>query len=216
MFWLLLALSARAAPEPDAAALYRRSLDAVAWVLCLDKDWRYSYGTGVVVEGGYILTAYHVVGEDKLVAVVFPERGDDGSVIAEPKHYLDKYAALRRECVVVARDARRDLALLRLKSGPAGPRPLPLAAASAPLGAAVFTIGGEPSGGALFRFAGGNVRAVYKAGLTFDTGQQVTARMVEMTVPLNPGDSGGPVIDRAREVVGINSSVSKNANEVQR
>jgi len=40
--------------------------------------------------------------------------------------------------------------------------------------------------------------------------------MVEMTVPLNPGDSGGPVIDRAREVVGINSSVSKNANEVQR
>ena len=68
----------------------------------------------------------------------------------------------------------------------------------------------------MFHYSGGNVRQVYKNSWKFSqSGQQVEARVVEMTVPINGGDSGGPILNQKGELVGINSAVMTNANQVQ-
>lgn len=196
---------------------YRKSVDSVARIVAFDKEWEPSLGSGVVVDAdkGYVLTAYHVVGADRLVMLHLPIRGKDGEVVTDLPAYTDAFL----KCLVVARDARRDLALLKIKAGEikegAPPlKALPLAARSVPPGAAVFTIGGDWR--CLWRFAGGHVRQVYQERWAFEDGQAVEARVIAMTVPLNPGDSGGPIIDRRGDLVGINSAVVKDANQMQK
>jgi S1-C subfamily serine protease len=185
----------------------------VALVIALNKDWEPSYGTGVAIDDRHILTAYHVVKTDRLIGVLMPARRPDGGIDT------DEEACFARpvlHCVVVARDAKRDLALLRVKQDRPGLKPLPLAARAASPGAAVFTIGSSPGDGSLWRFSGGHVRQVYDARWTFDTGQAIEARAVEMTIPINPGDSGGPIIDRSGAVVGINSASVEERNQVHK
>lgn len=212
MPWLLLLLSAQAAD--DDAAAYRRSVDSVVFITAITKDWGFSHGAGVVVsaERGLILTAFHVVGDDKLTAAMLPVRGKDGEIVTDTARYANISPA--SHCRVIARDAGRDLALLQWVTPPPGLKAVPLASRSPPPGLPVFTIGSAAP--AMFRYSGGSVRQVYADRWTFATGQEVSARVIEMTVPINPGDSGGAVINRAGEIVGISSAVWKNANQVQK
>jgi S1-C subfamily serine protease len=188
-------------------ASYRRAVDSVVMVAAFDKDWEISYGTGVVIDAakGHVLTAYHVIGTDRVVAVIMPVRRD-GEIVTDPAAYTN---ALK--CMVVARDAKRDLALLQIKPPLPPLTALPLAAKSASPGAAVFTIGGDAAK-SLWRFSAGHVRQIYADSWTFASGQEVSARVVEMTVAINPGDSGGAIINQANEVVGINSATKKDAS----
>jgi serine protease Do len=200
---LLMPPSVRA--QDDAS--YRRAVDSVVIVIAFDKDWEPAYGTGVIIDAakGYVLTAYHVIGADRVVAVVMPIRRD-GEIVTDPTAYTTGL-----KCVVAARDTKRDLALLRIKPPLTPLTALPLAAKSASPGAAVFTIGGDMSK-SLWRFSAGHIRQVYADSWKFASGQEVSARVAEMTVPINPGDSGGPIINQANEVVGINSATNKDAS----
>ena len=55
----------------------------------------------------------------------------------------------------------------------------------------------------LWRFSCGSVRQVYQYSFAYPSKQQVDARVLEMTVPTSGGDSGGPILNRRGELVGI-------------
>jgi S1-C subfamily serine protease len=198
------------APAQDDRA-YQRAVDSVVIVWSYDHNWDLSTGTGVVIDGDHILTAYHVISSGPS-SVDLPLR-KDGELVTDVDAY---YKLPGMMCTVAAIDPKRDLALLKLKSDKPVMRPLPLAAKSASPGAAVFTIGNDVNG-ALFHYAGGNVRQVYKDRWRFErTGQQIESRICETSVPTNPGCSGGPIIDRHGELVGIVSATVTTANQVHK
>ncbi len=199
-----------AAGEPDEA--YGKALNSVMFITAIDRDWNMSHGTGVVVNArlGYIITAYHVIGQHNLVAALPPAADKDGNLVTDTSAYSSVNDA--SQCVVVASDPKRDLAVIRFKH-PRSLKAMPLARASARPGQAVFTIGNDPQQ-SMFHFASGNVRQVYNGAYRFKDGQQIAARVTEMLTVINPGDSGGPLFNASGELVGINSATVTTANQV--
>ena len=133
-------------------------------------------GTGFIVDAeGLIATNLHVVGEGRPLAVQLA----DGS-----RHAVTE---------ITASDRASDLAVLRIEK-PAKPLvPLPLGDdADPPDGLPVVTVG-NPHGLA-FSVVGGVVSGV----------REVEGRpMLQLAMPIEPGNSGGPVVDPDGRVVGI-------------
>lgn len=140
-------------------------------------------GSGVIWDAdGLIVTNSHVVSGDTAEVVL-----RDGT---------------RHEANVVARDARQDLAALRINA-----HDLPVARAGnssrVHVGQVVLAVG-NPMG----------MRGVVTAGIVTGVGQ-VTADehtrlrdLIQADVMLAPGNSGGPLADAAGRVLGINSMIS--------
>lgn len=97
--------------------------------------------------------------------------------------------------IVVARDAVNDLALLKAEP-PKGAEPLPLAGRMTKLGEDVVAMG-FPFQGVLggLNVTGGNVSAL--------SGLQNDSSRVQFTAAIQPGNSGGPLLDRTGAVVGV-------------
>jgi S1-C subfamily serine protease len=217
-FWLVAALpgaGAQPARAEDFGEAYQKSVGAVVYITAIDTDWGILHGTGVVDDAklGHILTAYHVVGADSLVTAHLPAFDKAGALLANATEYANIDAASR--CVVIARDPKRDLALLKWKAAVTGLKSIPLAQESSRPGQAVFTIGNDAAA-SMWHFAAGNTRQVHDDDYQFRSGQRITARVLEVTTPINPGDSGGPLLNIAGELVGITSSVIPGANQVQK
>ena len=140
-------------------------------------------GSGFVIgrdgESTFIVTNHHVVEDCAKVTVV--------------------YAGKSYEASVQAKDANSDLALLEtniLNAQPASFSSL----SRVSLGEAV-TAAGYPLQGLLSKslnVTGGNVSAL--AGLGDD------AKHLQITAPLQPGNSGGPLLDGAGNVIGVAAS----------
>jgi S1-C subfamily serine protease/predicted ATPase with chaperone activity len=137
---------------------------------------RLSTGTGFFVGAdGYVVTNAHVVAgcDDPKVA----------SGLAEP--VLAK---------VLARDAQNDLALLRVDFATGHVAALRTGVQEGEeIAAFGYPLQGRLSTGG--NFTVGNVSAL--------AGFQNDSRHIQMTAPIQPGNSGGPVVDRAGNVVGV-------------
>lgn len=135
-----------------------------------------SSGTGFFVsERGHLLTNNHVVNGCKKVTVT------PVGEVAVPAQ-------------VVARDPNNDLALLKADLTP---KDVPALNTRVRVGDGV-SVYGFPLSGLLAsngNFTIGNVTAT--AGLADDT------RMVQISAPVQPGNSGGPVIDQKGNIVGV-------------
>jgi TPR repeat protein len=169
---------AGSAPALTAAAdLGREGADAKPWERYADQGRLDGTGTGFAVsERGQIVTNHHVVAECAEVRVRPP--GQEALAGA-----------------VVAQDTRNDLALLR------APVRLPVAAirddGGIRAGDSVVAVG-FPLPGLLASEANvttGTVSAL--AGVGNDT------RFLQMTVPVQPGNSGGPLLDLHGRLVGV-------------
>jgi S1-C subfamily serine protease len=196
--------------------LYERALPATVWVLS-PQPGSISMGTGVLIDdrSGMVLTSYHVVERRPAVVAFFPERGPDGQVVTDPDDYVTQAEALGIAGRVVIADATRDLALIQLERVPAGARALPIATRPARPGQEVFSIGNSGAGdGVLWRYRDGKVRQNYRRTMYYASQQKVEARVLEMTVPTNSGDSGGPILDGDGALVGITAAVDDHENAV--
>jgi S1-C subfamily serine protease len=189
-----------ARPEGDAAAAgdlelldaYSRAVIGVVeglgpTVLCIEGprgDTRGGSGSGVLLTpDGYALTNSHVVsGRTKLTAVT--EEGD------------------RLDAELVGDDQLADLALVRLAA-----RDLPFAelgdSDSLRVGQLVIAMG-NPLG----------FRSTVSTGVVSATGRamrgvggRLIENIVQHTAPLNPGNSGGPLVDTRGRVVGVNTAI---------
>lgn len=142
------------------------------------KDAQSGYGTGWVVDAEYVVTAYHVIEGAKRITVYASDR-------------------LPRNAVIAVVDARNDLAVLRVDFGGWSPKPLAIAKALPILGARVFTIG----------FPIRDILGVFpklNAGEIASTaGPKDDPRLLQISVPIHSGNSGGPLFNESGEVVGI-------------
>lgn len=128
-----------------------------------------------ITENGYLLTNFHVVEKARTVKV--------------------KHSGLLYDAEVVRKDKGADLAVLRV----AGKfKPLPLAdSRTVKLGERVFTLGFPKVGiqGEEPKFTEGSISSLFGA-------QDDSARF-QISVPVQPGNSGGPLVNSAGQVVGI-------------
>jgi S1-C subfamily serine protease len=99
---------------------------------------------------------------------------------------------------VVARDAANDLAILKTNING---RPLPLASARASMrGDEVLTLGYPLPG-----IEGENQRATF-GRINATSGIMDDVRYLQIDIPIQPGNSGGPLINRRGEVIGVVSA----------
>jgi Trypsin-like peptidase domain/TPM domain len=209
----LLAPTLRA--DDDGARVYQKTLKSVAWIHSPRGQGKLATGTGSLIDRKHrlILTNYHVVGDGNRVTVLFPSY-DKGKLIAERDYYLDRIKRNGIRGKVVARDMRRDLALIQLEELPEGVEPLPLAPTSVSPGQAVHSLGNPGGSGALWVYTPGKVRQVYykkwKAELD-GKAALFEAEVVETDSATNPGDSGGPLVNDQAQLVGVTQGGAVNA-----
>ena len=130
-------------------------------------------GTGFAISNDLIATCLHVIGEARAIKVQTWD-GKELTVLA-----------------VHASDRKRDLAILKIKDGDLTPLPL---GDSAKLlqGESVIALG-NPMG-----LTGSVVEGVLSARREMELGE-----MLQLAIPVEPGNSGGPVLDRQGRVHGI-------------
>jgi S1-C subfamily serine protease len=140
-------------------------------------------GTGVViVDSGIILTALHVVMDAETVLVIFA----DGSESA---------------AAVIARQPENDLAVLQAMIIPDDLIPATMAGSGGlQIGDGVAAVG-HPFGIAN-SLSAGVVSGLGRNYVSPDTGLPLS-NLIQFDAAVNPGNSGGPLINRDGEVVGI-------------
>lgn len=139
-------------------------------------------GTAWGVNKGYLVTASHVITDAKRIAVY-----DEGVLVGS--------------ATVVANDPANDLAVLKFKpKGATRLKILAIATKAPVLGRRVITIGyPEPDNlGQHIKVTSGEISSL--------AGYQDDLRFLQVSIPFQPGNSGGPVIAPDGAVVGIAQS----------
>ncbi|MBI2864486.1 MAG: trypsin-like peptidase domain-containing protein [Chloroflexi bacterium] len=179
---------ASATPEPSAASvayeIIRPSVVRIRTFVAKDgARSELAIGTGVVIDdNGTILTSLHIVKDGSEVQVVFADGTESEAqvVLTEPDH---------------------DLAVLRPAVLPDDLVPATLAsAAGLHVGDEVFAVG-NPFGISNSLSAGvvSGLKRNYRSQRTGET----LNNLIQFDAAVNPGNSGGPLLDRDGEVVGI-------------
>jgi S1-C subfamily serine protease len=145
---------------------------------------QYYSGTGWVTSGGFIVTNAHVVDSYSSIQLT----------------YIDKS---KGSAQVVAIDHANDLAILK-GSRKNQFRGIPISIDPPRIGAEVFTIGYPRPDvmGINLKLTDGLISAV--SGLRDDP------RFIQMTVPIQSGNSGGPLLNTKGEVIGVTTSVLRS------
>ena len=199
--------------------VYRNVLPSVVWLQVHLSEHQDSYGTGVVVDSvrNWILTNAHVVRENQKVSVIFPQK-INGRVIAEREFYRKNMDNLTVPGKIILLDKTKDLAIIQVKTIPPQARAILLAPAVVTPGQSLHAIGNPGKMGALWVYTSGHVRQTYrkKWRARTNTGKTMAlqAQVVETNVAINPGDSGGPVVNDKGELVAIVSSYDHDAELV--
>jgi len=145
-------------------------------------------GSGIVVSAtGLIVTNEHVVDGAGTITVA-----------------LDGEGGRERRATLVSVDRPNDLALLRIDPTGVALHPLSLGdSATAEVGDGVYAIG-NPFG-LNWTLTTGIVSAVNRE-IAAPSGSTI-AHVIQTDAALNPGNSGGPLIDVYGEVIGVNSQI---------
>jgi S1-C subfamily serine protease len=149
-------------------------------------------GTGFLVDSnGTIVTNAHVVGDNKQVQVRFNDKGQ----------YHDAQ--------VLSVDASTDLAAVKVSASDAqGIRPLELADSSgAQVGDSVVAIG-YPLG--LDRTATAGIVSGLERRIESPNGFSID-KVIQTDAAVNPGNSGGPLLNAKGQVIGVNSQIATAA-----
>ncbi|WBU27650.1 serine protease [Rhodopseudomonas palustris] len=135
-----------------------------------------SSGTGFYVsDSGHIVTNHHVIAECSTINVLPP----GGAAVS---------------ATLVAKDKTNDLAILKTASSPAA---IPGLRSQMRLGEAVYVFGFPLTG---ILSTSGNFTA---GAITATTGMEDDTRLAQISAPVQPGNSGGPLLDKYGNVIGV-------------
>lgn len=213
-----------AQPKPADKAgtgnIYKRSIKSVVWVF--DKvtatSARTGSGTLIDVKDRIILTNNHVVGDEAMVYILFPIMDKNGNPINDRNAYVSQVnngTALKGK--VLVREGKRDLALIQVDSLPKDTHAIRVAKDSVGAADNIHCIGNSGLSGGLFDYCPGSVRNVANhRGRPRGADIEINCKMVEHTAPTNKGQSGGPVLNDAGDLVAVTQGnvSAENANSI--
>jgi len=152
-------------------------------------------GTGIVLnDKGLILTNDHVI-------------SGASSLTVEAKGS----SSLARTATLVGEEANEDLALIKVDPSGLGLKPLTLASSkSVQVGDAVYAIG-NPYG--LDETLTRGIVSALGRSISAPNGAKITGA-IQTDAALNPGNSGGPLLDDEGQVIGVNSQIASEAASV--
>ncbi|PIT92540.1 MAG: hypothetical protein COU08_01840 [Candidatus Harrisonbacteria bacterium CG10_big_fil_rev_8_21_14_0_10_42_17] len=155
-------------------------------------------GSGfVITKEGMILTNKHVVEDEDAEYTILTNDGK------------------RFEAEILARDPLQDLALIKFKNPPEHLKTVTLGNSdSIKLGQTAIAIGN----------ALGEFRNTVSAGVVSGLARNITAGgrgtferiegLIQTDAAINPGNSGGPLLNLRGEVIGINTAIAQNAENI--
>jgi S1-C subfamily serine protease len=147
------------------------------------------------------------------IKVLFAKFDKDSKPISGFKEYGQADIVPAR---VLKADSNRDLVVLELDSVPAHTEPITMASKSPEPGEEVHTVGGSPKESiGLWIYSKGNVREVQEDHLMLDGKQKVDAWVIRTSNPINPEDSGGGLVNKNCELVGVCSASKTKADLVR-
>ncbi len=161
---------------PDAAIIAKKRQEDA-----LPKEWS---GTGFALNNGYVVTNYHVVEDAKTIKV----SGINGN-------FYTSYTA-----IVVATDKVNDLAIIKISDNGFngfGQLPYSVKMQMAEVGDDVFVLGYP-----LTQTMGNEIKLT-NGIISSRTGFQGNPSLYQMSAPIQPGNSGGPMFDGKGNVIGI-------------
>ncbi len=153
-----------------------------------------SLGSGVVIHpAGYVVTNAHVVRSAEEVRATFAEKSE---------HRAD----------LIVADLASDLAILKLRRPPDRPlESLPLGRSDDLMVGETVVAVGNPLGLAS-TVTVGVVSAIGRT-LTFRDGVEITG-LIQTDAPINRGNSGGPLLNIKGELIGINTAIRADAQDI--
>lgn len=185
--------------------IYKTYGNAVVLVFATDGSQQGSAGSGsVIAANGQVVTNAHVVAKGnrpyKKLFVYLKPKKISGSMKDDLKH--------RYRATLVDMDSKLDLALLKIVDPPENLMVMDFAnPAEVEIGEPVVAIG-HPETGGLWTLTSGSVSSVVKDF------QGIKGKDVFQTeASVNRGNSGGPLINAYGQMVGINTSISRKAND---
>ncbi len=193
---------ASAAPAYDSEeqqniAVYKRGINSVVNITSTQVAYDFFYravpqqgqGSGFILDKqGHILTNNHVIEGAQTVEVTLAD-----------KH--------RFKATVLFADKNHDLALLQIQGSP-NMQPATLAESSAlAVGQQVYAIGNP------FGFSGTMTRGIISAirSIQMPSGNKIEDA-IQTDASVNPGNSGGPLLNSHGEVIGITTLIASNPN----
>ena len=158
-----------------------KALAATVYLEMKDKNGKtLGIGSGFFVKPNLIATNYHVI---------------EGAAKGTAK-LVGKYTTYNIEGVT-ATDKTNDLALLKVTAY--GIKPLSLGDSDAVrIGATVY-VAGNPKG----------LEGTFSDGIISSRRDKLTKERLQMTAPISPGSSGGPMLNRKGEVIGVSVAVHR-------
>mgnify|MGYP003819519431 CR=1 FL=1 len=142
----------------------------------------YSNGTGFLIsDDGYIVTCHHVVEDAKVVNI----RGINGNFDRDIK------------AAIVAKDSKHDLAILKVDCKLIKNVPFTVNWNALDVGQDVFTLG-YPLKSEL-----GEEIKLTNGIVSCNSGYQGNNAMYQVSAPIQPGNSGGPLFDKQGNIVGV-------------
>lgn len=168
-------------------AIHEKVLPSIVYIRATEKGSRQSYfsGTGIIVTAsGYVLTNFHIIEETDTVQVM---------LLTDQTSYYD--------AKVIGVDEKFDLAVLKFDGEGLGLTPARLGDSDElAVGDTVYAEG-NPMGYLVGTMTSGIVSALGRGTeVNSDLG------MIQTDVPLNPGNSGGALVNDRGQVVGITSA----------
>ena len=151
-------------------------------------------GTGFALTNNYVVTNYHVVEDAKSINI----QGINGN-------FTNKYSA-----TVVATDKYNDLALLKVNGASISSMSIPYSVKTftSEVGEEVFVMGYP-----LTSTMGDEIKLTTGI-ISSKTGFQGDVSQYQISAPIQPGNSGGPLFDSQGNVIGIVSAKHRGAENV--
>ena len=179
---LLLCWSANTLPAQTVPEIAEKALAATVYLEMKDNTGKtLGFGSGFFVKPNLIATNYHVIA---------------GAASGTAK-LVGKYTTYKIEGFT-ATDEANDLALLKVSAYRI--KPLPLGNSNAvKIGDTVY-VAGNPKG----------LEGTFSDGIISSRRDKYTKERFQMTAPISPGSSGGPVLNSKGEVIGVSVAAHRD------
>ncbi len=194
---IIKAIASATAPAAFSADVYQSILPSLVFIqaagkMSLEED-TVGVGAGVVInDKGDILTAFHVISGAAVIEVAYA----DGSVV---------------EATVIATEPENDIAVLHPNQSPELIVPAVLGNPNAMrIGDEAFAVG-NPLGLAGSMSSG--VISGFNRSLPADAGEKKLEGLIQFDAAVNPGNSGGPLLNRNGQVIGIVTALANPSDQ---